>query len=38
MDRVLVFHEGRVFAQLEGDALTRERIVAGFFGQAGRRA
>ena len=35
MDRVLVFHEGRVFSQLEGVGLTRERIVAGFFGQAG---
>jgi ABC-type sugar transport system ATPase subunit len=35
MDRVLVFHEGRVFAELEGERLTRERLVAGFFGQVG---
>jgi ABC-type sugar transport system ATPase subunit len=33
MDRVLVFHEGHVFVELEGDALTSERLVAGFFGQ-----
>jgi ABC-type sugar transport system ATPase subunit len=33
MDRVLVFHERHVFVELEGEALTSERLVAGFFGQ-----
>ena len=35
MDRVLVFHEGRVFTELEGERLTREALVAGFFGRHG---
>jgi ABC-type sugar transport system ATPase subunit len=32
MDRVLVFREGSVFAELGRDELSRERLVASFFG------
>jgi ABC-type sugar transport system ATPase subunit len=32
MDRVLVFREGSVFAQLDRHELSRERLVASFFG------
>jgi ABC-type sugar transport system ATPase subunit len=32
MDRVLVFREGSVFAQLSRQELSRERLVASFFG------
>jgi ABC-type sugar transport system ATPase subunit len=34
MDRVLVFREGRVAAELPRDALTRQALVAAFFGEA----
>ncbi len=33
MDRVLVFREGSVFAQLDRQQLTRETLVASFFGR-----
>jgi ABC-type sugar transport system ATPase subunit len=36
MDRVLVFREGSVFAQLERSELSRERLVASFFGRGDR--
>ena len=32
MDRVLVFREGRVFAEIPADELTREGLVGAFFG------
>jgi len=31
-DRVYVMHEGRVSAHLEGDAITENAVLAGFFG------
>ena len=33
MDRVLVFREGSVFAQFDGHELSREGLVASFFGR-----
>ena len=33
MDRVLVFREGRVFAQIPADELSREGLVGAFFGR-----
>lgn len=33
MDRVLVFREGEVFAEIPRERLTRERLIAAFFGQ-----
>jgi ABC-type sugar transport system ATPase subunit len=33
MDRVLVFREGRVFAEIPADELTREGLVGAFFGR-----
>jgi ABC-type sugar transport system ATPase subunit len=33
MDRVLVFREGSVFTELDRQELSRERLVAGFFGR-----
>jgi ABC-type sugar transport system ATPase subunit len=36
MDRVLVFRERSVFAQLERGELSRERLVASFFGRGDR--
>ena len=35
MDRVLVFREGSVFCELGRRQLSRERLVASFFGQEG---
>ena len=37
MDRVLVFREGALFCELDRDALTRESLVAAFFGQEDAR-
>jgi ABC-type sugar transport system ATPase subunit len=34
MDRVLVFHEGSVSAELRGDEITSESVVAAYFGRA----
>src|SRR4051812_38319049 len=34
MDRVVVFREGQVAAELPRDALTRQALVAAFFGEA----
>ncbi|MGA2528761.1 MAG: sugar ABC transporter ATP-binding protein [Acidimicrobiales bacterium] len=34
MDRVLVFREGELFVDIPREQLTRERLIAGFFGQA----
>ena len=36
MDRVLVFREGSVFAQLDRHEVSRERLVASFFGRERR--
>jgi ABC-type sugar transport system ATPase subunit len=33
MDRVLVFREGDLFRELSGDRLTREQLVASYFGR-----
>jgi len=33
MDRVLVFREGEVFAELPGDRVTRHALMASFFGR-----
>ncbi len=33
MDRVLVFHEGEVEAELDRASLTRSALVASYFGQ-----
>jgi ABC-type sugar transport system ATPase subunit len=33
MDRVLVFREGSVFAQFDRHELSREGLVASFFGR-----
>jgi ABC-type sugar transport system ATPase subunit len=33
MDRVLVFREGELFADIPRDRLSRDRLIAGFFGQ-----
>jgi ABC-type sugar transport system ATPase subunit len=33
MDRVLVFRDGEVFRELDGAEITREALVASFFGQ-----
>jgi ABC-type sugar transport system ATPase subunit len=38
MDRVLVFREHEVFAELPREQVTRERLVAAFFGRAGDAA
>jgi ABC-type sugar transport system ATPase subunit len=38
MDRVLIFREGSVFTELDRDELSRERLVAGFFGRGERAA
>jgi ABC-type sugar transport system ATPase subunit len=35
MDRVVVFREGTIGAQLSHDELTRESLIAAFFGNAG---
>jgi ABC-type sugar transport system ATPase subunit len=35
MDRVLVFREGRVFCELAREAMTRESLVAAYFGEPG---
>jgi ABC-type sugar transport system ATPase subunit len=35
MDRVLVFRENAMFTELQGEALTRSRLVASYFGRAG---
>lgn len=34
MDRVLVFREGSVFAELDQERLSRARLVGGFFGRS----
>jgi ABC-type sugar transport system ATPase subunit len=36
MDRVLVFHEGSLSAELSGDEITAESLVAAYFGRTGR--
>jgi ABC-type sugar transport system ATPase subunit len=36
MDRVLVFREGELFAELSREQLSRGALVAAFFGEAGR--
>jgi ABC-type sugar transport system ATPase subunit len=33
MDRVLVFRESELFADLRKEELTRTRLVAGYFGR-----
>jgi ABC-type sugar transport system ATPase subunit len=33
MDRVLVFREGHLFEEIERERLSRERLIAGFFGR-----
>lgn len=33
MDRVLVFREGEIFVDIPREMLSRERLIAGFFGQ-----
>jgi ABC-type sugar transport system ATPase subunit len=38
MDRVLIFREGSVFTELDRQELSRERLVAGFFGRGERAA
>jgi ABC-type sugar transport system ATPase subunit len=35
MDRVLVFRENALFAELRGEALNRTRLVASYFGREG---
>ena len=37
MDRVLVFREGSVFAEFDRHELSRERLVASFFGRERER-